>query len=54
MTQPTIEASDGPPDGHHRPAELPPQLSPESIVRARRRQAAGRAWSSTGATASAW
>ena len=52
MTQPTIEEplGRGPDQGPPRadttlPPSLPPQLSPRAIARARRRQAAGRAWS---------
>ena len=55
MTQPTIEEPLGrAPQTDTTVPEPAPELSPKSIVRARRRQAAGRAWSSTGATASAW
>jgi len=47
MSQPTIEEPLGgaPQTDTTVPPSLPPQLSPKSIVRARRRQAAGRAWS---------
>jgi peptide/nickel transport system permease protein len=46
MTQPTIEEPlGGPPRADTTvPPSLPPQLSPRAIARARRRQAAGRAW----------
>jgi peptide/nickel transport system permease protein len=46
MTQPTIEEPlGGPPQADTTvPPSLPPQLSPRAIARARRRQAAGRAW----------
>jgi len=47
MTQPTIEEPLGraPQTDTTLPPALPPQLSPRAIARARRRQAAGRAWS---------
>ena len=49
MTQPTIEEPLGRGDAARSdttlPPSLPPQLSPRAIARARRRQAAGRAWS---------
>jgi peptide/nickel transport system permease protein len=47
MTQPTIEEPLGgaPQTDLTLPPALPPQLSPRAIARARRRQAAGRAWS---------
>ena len=47
MTQPTIEEPLGraPQVDTTLPPSLPPQLSPRAIARARRRQAAGRAWS---------
>jgi peptide/nickel transport system permease protein len=46
MTQPTIEEPLGgaPQVDMTLPPALPPQLSPRAIARARRRQAAGRAW----------
>jgi peptide/nickel transport system permease protein len=46
MTQPTIEEPLGgaPQADTTVPPSLPPQLSPRSIARARRRAAAGRAW----------
>ena len=46
MTQPTIEEPLGgaPQTDPTVPPSLPPQLSPRAIARARRRQAAGRAW----------
>ena len=46
MTQPTIEEPLGgaPQADPTVPPSLPPQLTPRAIARARRRQAAGRAW----------
>ena len=46
MTQPTIEEPLGgaPETDTTVPPSLPPKLSPRAIARARRRQAAGRAW----------